>query len=164
MSVQQIIPKGGSVIDPKQFLMAVLAEMVGQGAAGLFSAARSNVEPMVESGGQGSKYMITLPEAQRLELAFASENFRRSMLGLEPLDAGEFLAERESALRESAAQAGQRDFARKQLEVQQAVVPAMAQLAGTQAQATSGLGQQGVESLLTRPSIDPALQAMATGR
>ena len=108
--------------------------------------------------------MITLPEAQRLELAFASENFRRSMLGLEPLDAGEFLAERESALRESAAQAGQRDFARKQLEVQQAVVPAMAQLAGTQAQATSGLGQQGVESLLTRPSIDPALQAMATGR
>ena len=164
MSIQAVIPKGAQALGGGQLLNSIIAELIGQGAAGLFGATRSGLEPMVESGGQGSKYMITLPEAQRLELAFASENFRRSMLGLEPLDAGEFLAERESALRESAAQAGQRDFARKQLEVQQAVVPAMAQLAGSQAQATSGLGQQGVESLLTRPSIDPALQAMATGR
>ena len=164
MSIQTVIPKGGSALGAGQLLSAVIAELVGQGAAGLFGAARSGLEPMVESGGQGSKYMITLPEAQRLELAFASENFRRSMLGLEPLDAASFLAEREAALRESATQAGQREFAKKQLDVQAAVVPAMAQLAGTQAQATSGLGQQGVASLLTRPSIDPALQAMATGR
>lgn len=164
MSIQTVIPKGGSALGAGQLLSAVIADLVGQGAAGLFGAARSGLEPMVESGGQGSKYMITLPEAQRLELAFASENFRRSMLGLEPLDAASFLAEREAALRESAAQAGQREFAKKQLDVQAAVVPAMAQLAGTQAQATSGLGQQGVASLLTRPSIDPALQAMATGR
>lgn len=159
MSIQTVIPEGAQAIGGGALLNSIIAELIGQGAAGLFGANRSE-----ESGGQGSKYMITLPEAQRLELAFASENFRRSMLGLEPLDAGEFLAEREAALRESAAQAGQRDFARKQLEVQQAVVPAIAQLAGTQAQTTGSLGQQGVASLLTRPSIDPALQAMATGR
>lgn len=164
MTIQTVAGKGAEFIGGGQLLNSIIAELIGQGAAGLFGATRSGLEPMTESGGQGSKYMITLPEAQRLELAFASENFRRSMLGLEPLDAGEFLAERESALRESAAQAGQRDFARKQLEVQQAVVPAIAQLAGVEAQATSGLGQQGIASLLARPNIDPAIQAMATGR
>lgn len=164
MSIQTVIPKGAQALGGGQLLNSIIAELIGQGAAGLFGATRSGLEPMVESGGQGSKYMITLPEAQRLELAFASENFRRSMLGLEPLDAASFLAEREAALRESAAQAGQREFAKKQLDVQSAVVPAVAQLAGTQAQATSGLGQQGIASLLTRPSIDLAIQAMATGR
>jgi hypothetical protein len=164
MSVQQIIPKGGSVIDPKQFLMAVLAEMVGQGAAGLFSAARSNVEPMVESGGQGSKYMITLPEAQRLELAFASENFRRSMMGLPPLDSGSFIANREAALRESAAQAGERELARKMVEVGGNVSQEALKLAGTQAQATSGLGQQLAQNYFSRPSIYPGIEAVSTGR
>jgi hypothetical protein len=164
MTIQTVAGKGAEFIGGGQLLNSIIAELIGQGAAGLFGATRSGLEPMTESGGQGSKYMITLPEAQRLELAFASENFRRSMLGLEPLDAGEFLAEREAALRESAAQAGQRDFARKQLEVQQAVVPAIAQLAGTQAQTTGGVAQQGIASLLNRPSIDPAVAAMATGR
>ena len=86
MSIQAVIPKGAQALGGGQLLNSIIAELIGQGAAGLFGAARSNVEPMVESGGQGSKYMITLPEAQRLELAYASENFRRSMLGLEPLE------------------------------------------------------------------------------
>lgn len=164
MSIQTVIPKGGSALGAGQLLNSIIAELIGQGAAGLFGAARSGLEPMVESGGQGSKYMITLPEAQRLELAFASENFRRSMMGLPPLDAGAFIAEREAALRESAAQAGERELARNLTDVGGNVTQEALKLAGTQAQASSALGQQLAQNYLNRPSIYPGIEAVSTGR
>ena len=164
MSIQAVIPKGAQALGGGQLLNSIIAELIGQGAAGLFGAARSNVEPMVESGGQGSKYMITLAEAQRLELAFASENFRRSMMGLPPLDAGSFIADREAALRESAAQAGERELARKMVEVGGNVSQEALKLAGIQAQATSGLGQQLAQNYFSRPSIYPGIEAVSTGR
>jgi hypothetical protein len=163
MAVQNIVGKGATSLGGGEFLNLILAQFLGdalgKAAGSVFGAA----EPMTESGGQGSKYMITLPEAQRLEIAFASENFRRRFTGEPPLDPAEFLAQREAALRESAAQAGQRELTRKQVETLGVVAPAIAQLAGTSATASSNLGQQGVQSLLSRPNIDPAIQAMATG-
>lgn len=164
MTVPVTAAKGAQILGGNQLLNAVIAELIGQGAAGLFGATRSGLEPVLESGGQGSKYMITLPEAQRLQMAYESLNFRRSLMGLPPLDADALIADREAALRESAAQAGERELTRKLAEVEGAVAQEALRTAGTQSQATSGLGQQVAQSYLARPSIYPGIEAVSTGR
>jgi|31_taG_2_1085359.scaffolds.fasta_scaffold02196_8 hypothetical protein len=136
------------------------------GAQGLIGGLSGAIEPSAPQGSSGSKYMITLQDVKEIEKYVASENFRRSMLNnfgadLPLLDADAIIREREAQLRQSADEAGAREYAKEQLSVPRAVVPAIAQAAGVGAQAASNLGQQFLESYLARPNIDPAIQEAA---
>ena len=149
--------KGGGLMN------AVIAEIIANSIGGAVSQGFSGaVSPTQSSGGgAGSKFMITLPEAKQLELEYANENFKRDLLGLEPLDAQSFLAQREEALRESARQAGGRERMIKQIEAAARGQEGLATLAGTQATAASNLGSNIANTYLAQANIDPALAEAA---
>ena len=150
----------------KAFLFAVLADMVANNIGGaLQGGLGAGLQPQITGGGgAGSKFMITLPEARQTELAFANENFRRSLVGKPLLSAREFIADREEALRQSAREAGQREYAREQLKTQAAVMPSIAQMIGTQATANATVGSNIAQKLLEQTLADPAMVAAATGK
>ena len=148
------------------FLNAILAELIANKLGGMLQGAGSTAfEPQITGGGgAGSKYMITLPEARQTELAFANENFRRSLLGLPQLDVQEFIRAREENLRLSASQAGTREYAREQLKAESPVAQTISNMLGTQATATSNLASNVANQLLAQSLIDPAIAAAATGK
>lgn len=144
----------------------VLGNLIVGGGQALLGGLSGAVEPSAPQGSSGSKYMITLQDVKEIKKYVASENFRRTMLNnfganLPLLNADEIIREREAELRQSADEAGAREFAKEQLSVPRAVIPAIAQAAGVGAQASSNLGQQFLESYLARPNIDPAIQEAA---
>lgn len=148
------------------FLQAILAEMIANKIGGaLQGGLGSSLQPQITGGGgAGSKFMVTLPEARQTELAFANENFRRGLVGLPLLNAQEFIAQREEQLRQSAREAGQREYAREQLKTQAAVMPSIAQMIGTQATANATVGSNIAQKLLEQTLADPAMVAAATGK
>jgi len=148
------------------FLQAILAELIANKIGGAVQGGLgSGLQPQVSpGGGAGSKFMITLPEARQTELDFANENFRRRALNLPLLDAQDFIAGREEQLRQSAREAGQREYAREQLKTHAAVMPSIAQMVGTQATANASLGSNIAQRLLEQTIADPAMQYAATGK
>ena len=148
------------------FLQAILAEMIANKIGGaLQGGLGSGLQPQITGGGgAGSKFMITLPEARQTELAFANENFRRRLMGLPELNAQEFIAEREEQLRQSAREAGQREYAREQLKTSAAIAPSVANMAGTMATANAQVGSNIAQKLLEQTIADPAMVAAATGK
>jgi len=153
-------------LTPGGLAQEVLGNLIVGGGQALLGGLSGAVEPSAPQGSSGSKYMITLQDVKEIQKYVASENFRRSMLNnfganLPLLNADEIIREREAELRQSADEAGAREFAKEQLSVPRAIVPAIAQAAGVGAQASSNLGQQFLESYLARPNIDPAIQEAA---
>ena len=150
----------------KAFLLAVLADMVANNIGGaLQGGLGAGLQPQITGGGgAGSKFMITLPEARQTELAFANENFRRRIMGLPLLNAQEFIAEREEQLRQSAREAGQREYAREQLKTSAAIAPSVANMAATMATANAQVGSNIAQKLLEQTIADPAMVAAATGK
>lgn len=155
-------------LTPGGLLQEVLGSLLVSGGMGLVQAATGALEPQAPQGSSGSKYMITLQDVKEIEKYVANENWKRSALnrlgGNFPLlDAESIIREREAELRRSADEAGARELAKAQVAIPVAAIPAIAQAAGTGAQASSGVAQQFLQSYLSRPNIDPSLQTVAQG-
>jgi hypothetical protein len=155
-------------LTPGGLLQEVLGSLLVSGGMGLVQAATGALEPPAPQGSSGSKYMITLQDVKEIEKFVAGENMRRSVLNrlggnLPLLDAQDIIREREAELRLSADEAGARELAKAQVAIPVAAIPAIAQAAGTGAQASSGVAQQFLQSYLSRPNIDPSLQTVAQG-
>jgi hypothetical protein len=155
-------------LTPGGLLQEVLGSLLVSGGMGLAQAATGALEPPAPQGSSGSKYMITLQDVKEIEKFVAGENMRRSVLNrlggnLPLLDAQDIVREREAELRRSADEAGARELAKAQVAIPVAAIPAIAQAAGTGAQASSGVAQQFLQSYLSRPNIDPSLQTVAQG-
>jgi len=155
-------------LTPGGLLQEVLGSLLVSGGMGLVQAATGALEPPAPQGSSGSKYMITLQDVKEIEKFVAGENMRRSVLNrlggnLPLLDAQDIVREREAELRRSADEAGARELAKAQVAIPVAAIPAIAQAAGTGAQASSGVAQQFLQSYLSRPNIDPSLQTVAQG-
>lgn len=157
------IPAGAQLFRDS-FIAEILGNVLGQGITSLGAGATGALTPATTGGGSNSRFMITLGDVRDIQQYVDNENFKRRMLGMELLNAEDIIREREAALRESAAQAGERELARKLVDAGAGVTQEALRTAGTQAQATSGLGQQLAQAYLTRPNIDPAIAAVATGR
>lgn len=126
------------------FLSDVLANMLSGGVSGA-------LEPPTAQGGSGGKYMITLADVREIQQYVNNENFKRRMLGMEPLDADSIIREREAQLRRSAAESGAREYALEQLRQQGAVQSAVGQSLGQGMTSTGNVIQQGIASTLARP-------------
>ena len=155
-------------LTPGGLLQEVLGSLLVSGGMGLAQAATGALEAPAPQGSSGSKYMITLQDVKEIEKFVAGENMRRSVLNrlggnLPLLDAQDIISQREAELRRSADEAGARELAKAQVAIPVAALPAIAQAAGTGAQASSGVAQQFLQSYLSRPNIDPSLQTVAQG-
>lgn len=155
-------------LTPGGLLQEVLGSLLVSGGMGLVQAATGALEAPAPQGSSGSKYMITLQDVKEIEKFVAGENMRRSVLNrlggnLPLLDAQDIISQREAELRRSADEAGARELAKAQVAIPVAALPAIAQAAGTGAQASSGVAQQFLQSYLSRPNIDPSLQTVAQG-
>jgi hypothetical protein len=157
-------------LTPGGLLQEVLGSLLVSGGLGLAQAATGALQPPAPQGSSGSKYMITLQDVKEIEKFVADENMRRQMLNMLPgredlpmLNAQDIINEREAQLRISADEAGARELAKAQVQIPVAAIPAIAQAAGTGAQASSGVAQQFLQSYLSRPNIDPSLQTVAQG-
>ena len=155
-------------LTPGGLLQEVLGSLLVSGGMGLAQAVTGALEPPAPQGSSGSKYMITLQDVKEIEKFVAGENMRRSVLNrlggnLPLLNAQDIIQEREAELRLSADEAGARELAKAQVAIPVAAIPAIAQAAGTGAQASSGVAQQFLQSYLSRPNIDPSLQTVAQG-
>lgn len=155
-------------LTPGGLLQEVLGSLLVSGGLGLAQAATGALEAPAPQGSSGSKYMITLQDVKEIEKFVAGENMRRSVLNrlggnLPLLDAQDIISQREAELRRSADEAGARELAKAQVAIPVATLPALAQAAGTGAQASSGVAQQFLQSYLSRPNIDPSLQTVAQG-
>lgn len=157
-------------LTPGGLLQEVLGSLLVSGGLGLAQAATGALQPPAPQGSSGSKYMITLQDVKEIEKFVADENYRRQLLNMLPgredlpmLNAQDIVNEREAQLRISADEAGARELAKAQVQIPVAAIPAIAQAAGTGAQASSGVAQQFLQSYLSRPNIDPSLQTVAQG-
>ena len=155
-------------LTPGGLLQEVLGSLLVSGGMGLAQAVTGALEPPAPQGSSGSKYMITLQDVKEIEKFVAGENMRRSVLNrlggnLPLLNAQDIIQEREAELRLSADEAGARELAKAQVAIPVEAIPAIAQAAGTGAQASSGVAQQFLQSYLSRPNIDPSLQTVAQG-
>ena len=133
------------------FLTDVLKDFFSKGVKSGSKVATGAFGPPTTQGGSGSKYMITLQDVRDIEQYVNNENYKRSILGMEPLVAEDIIRERESQLRRSAAEAGAREYAIEQLKQQGTVQSALSQAVGQGTQSLGGVMQQGIASTLARP-------------
>ena len=126
--------------------------------------------PAPAQGGSCSKFMITLQDVKEIQRFVDQENFRREGLrrsglsDLPLLDATEIIENRERELRRSAAEAGAREYAIKQLDVEGATRPAVAGALGA---ATVGAQQalaDAIESITSRPKYESSPVLAEIGR
>lgn len=144
------IPAVASVAAPAagQFGRALLMNLLAEGGTNALGALLSpgGVTPSPSQGSSGSKFMITLQDVKEIERYVNEENYRRSLLNAaggdyDYLDAQSIIRERENELRESAAQAGQRELQRARIAVEEATRPEIARSMGTYGTAAAqGLG------------------------
>lgn len=133
------------------FLSDVLANMLSGGVSAATGGLSGALEPPTAQGGSGGKYMITLADVREIQQYVNNENFKRKMLGMEPLDADSIIREREAQLRRSAAESGAREYALEQLRQQGAVQSSVGQSLGQGMTSTGNVIQQGIASTLARP-------------
>jgi hypothetical protein len=148
-------------------LSAILANILGETVAGGIQSAVApgGLTPAPAQGGSGSKFMITLQYVKEIQLYVDQENYRRSSLNklggnYELLDADQIIEERESELRRSAAEAGAREYALKQLDVEAATRPAMAAALGTGLSSAGDVLESAIANIAKRPeNIAPLTEA-----
>jgi hypothetical protein len=148
-------------------LTAILANILGETVAGGIQSAVApgGLTPAPAQGGSGSKFMITLQDVKEIQRYVDQENYRRSSLNklggnYELLDADQIIEERESELRRSAAEAGAREYALKQLDVEAATRPAMAAALGTGLSSAGDVLESAIANIAKRPeNIAPLTEA-----
>jgi len=148
-------------------LTAILANILGETVAGGIQSAVApgGLTPAPAQGGSGSKFMITLQDVKEIQRYVSEENYRRSSLNklggnYELLDADQIIEQRESELRRSAAEAGAREYALKQLDVEAATRPAMAAALGTGLSSAGDVLESAIANIAKRPeNITPLTEA-----
>jgi hypothetical protein len=151
----------------KTLLNAVIAEMLANQIGGALSGGlQSAVTPQPGPTGSGSKFMVTLNDLRNYQAYAANENLKRQLLrqfgiDLPTIDVAEEVRNREAQLRQSAAEAGQRERMIKQLETEAENIASLAKLAGTQATALGNMGGTVGQAYLGQPPVDPALAEAA---
>jgi hypothetical protein len=148
-------------------LTAILANILGETVAGGIQSAVApgGLTPAPAQGGSGSKFMITLQDVKEIQRYVDQENYRRSSLNklggnYELLDADQIIEERESELRRSAAEAGAREYALKQLDVEAATRPAVAAALGTGLRSAGDVLESAISNIAKRPeNIVPLTEA-----
>jgi hypothetical protein len=161
-----IKPTSGAGVIGTALGAELLAELISRTLGGVFGG---NEAPPTA---QGAKYLISPSEIANLERVYGRENLNRALLraisggqlGGPPIDVEERLTQDVNRSRMLAEELGQRERALASIQADQAIIPALASAAASQAGAVSNLGQQFLQSYLARPNIDPALAAMATGK
>ena len=147
----------------KTLLNAVIAEMLANQIGGALSGGlQGAVTPQPGPSGSGSKFMVTLNDLRNYQAYAANENLKRQLLrqfgiDLPTIDVAEEVRNREAQLRQSAAEAGQRERMIKQLETEAENIASLAKLAGTQATALGNMGGTVGQAYLGQPPVDPAL-------
>ena len=148
-------------------LSAILANILGETVAGGIQSAVApgGLTPAPAQGGSGSKFMITLQDVKEIQRYVDQENYRRSSLNklggnYELLDADQIIEEREAELRRSAAEAGAREYALKQLDVEAATRPAVAAALGTGLKSAGDVLESAISNIAKRPeNIVPLTEA-----
>jgi hypothetical protein len=153
---------GGAILST---LLTGLLSGAGEGAI-KSAIAPGALTPSPAQGGSGSKFMITLQDVKEIQRYVNEENYRRGIFrpDLPLLNAEEIIAEREAELRRSAAEAGAREYAIKQLDVEAATRPAVAGALGA---ATVGAQQalaDAIESITSRPKYESSPVLAEIGR
>lgn len=164
--IGSIKPGSGAAVVGAALGAELLADFISRALGGAFGG---NEAPPVAQGG---KFLISPSEIANLERVYGRENINRELLRLisggllggEKIDVEEQIARDVDRSRMMASELGQREYGLKQLEALATTNAALAQMAGQQAAASSGLGQQFLQSYLARPNIDPAIAAIGTGR
>ena len=151
-------------------LTAILANILGETVAGGIQSAVApgGLTPAPAQGGSGSKFMITLQDVKEIQRYVDQENYRRSSLNklggnYELLDADQIIEERESELRRSAAEAGAREYALKQLDVEAATRPAMAAALGTGLSSAGDVLESTIANIVKEPDNSAYLTEVAKG-
>ena len=151
----------------KALLNAVIAEMLANQIGGAVSGGlQGAVTPQPGPTGSGSKFMVTLNDLRNYQAYAANENLKRQLLrqfgiDLPTIEVDREVANREAQLRQSAAEAGQRERMIKQLETEAQNIASLAGLAGTQATALGNMGGTVGQAYLGQPPVDPALAEAA---
>ena len=151
----------------KTLLNAVIAEIIANQIGGALSGGlQSAVTPQPGPTGSGSKFMVTLNDLRNYQAYAANENIKRQILrqfgvDLPPIEVDKEVTTREAQLRQSAAEAGQRERMIKQLETEAQNIASLAGLAGTQATALGSMGGAVGQAYLGQPPVDPALAEAA---
>ena len=151
-------------------LTAILANILGETVAGGIQSAVApgGLTPAPAQGGSGSKFMITLQDVKEIQRYVDQENYRRSSLNklggnYELLDADQIIEERESELRRSAAEAGAREYALKQLDVEAATRPAIAAALGVGLKSAGDVLESTIANIVKEPDNSAYLTEVAKG-
>jgi hypothetical protein len=152
-------------------LSSLLQGLLSGAAEGAVQSATAGSMPTSEPTRAGGKFMITTEDLRSIYSYADKENFNRqklnTLLGREAyplIDPSQIVAEREAQLRRSAAEAGAREYAIKQLDVEGATRPAVAGALGA---ATVGAQQalaDAIESITSRPKYESSPVLAEIGR
>jgi hypothetical protein len=161
-------PAAAAEVGGGAILRTLLTGLLSGAAEGAIQSATAPgaLTPSPAQGGSGSKFMITLQDVKEIQRYVNEENYRRGIFrpDLPLLNAEEIIAEREAELRRSAAEAGAREYAIKQLDVEAATRPAVAGALGA---ATVGAQQalaDAIESITSRPKYESSPVLAEIGR
>ena len=121
---------------------------------------------------QGGKYLVGPSELANLERVYGKENLNRAilqlvtlgMVDLPQIDIPERIEQDVNRQRAMAQELGERERAVAEINASAQIIPALAQMAGTQATATGGAAQEFLRSYLARPDFQQSLSTIGTGK
>jgi len=161
---------GGSLL-----LQAALANVAGDVGGELLKRISSGFGRLGEAPpavAQGGKYLVGPSELANLERVYGKENLNRAILRLVTLgmvdlpqvDIPERIEQDVNRQRAMAQELGERERAMAEINASAQIIPALAQMAGTQATATGGAAQEFLRSYLARPDFQQSLSTIGTGK
>jgi len=161
---------GGSLL-----LQAALANVAGDVGGELLKRISSGFGRLGEAPpavAQGGKYLVGPSELANLERVYGKENLNRAILRLATLgivdlpqiDVPERIEQDVNRQRAMAQELGERERAMAEINASAQIIPALAQMAGTQATATGGAAQEFLRSYLARPDFQQSLSTIGTGK
>ena len=157
------------------FVKAALAELLGNVLGETVNRASSGIGRLGEAPpavAQGGKYLVGPSELANLERVYGKENLNRAILRLATLgivdlpqiDVRERIEEDVNRQRAMAQELGERERAMAEINASAQIIPALAQMAGTQAVATGGAAQEFLRNYLARPDFQGSLSTIGTGK
>ena len=157
------------------FIRAALAELLGNVGGEVLTRASSGIGRLGEAPpavAQGGKYLVGPSELANLERVYGKENLNRAILRLATLgivdlpeiDVRERIEEDVNRQRAMAQELGERERAMAEINASAQIIPALAQMAGTQAVATGTAAQEFLRNYLARPDFQGSLSTIGTGK
>ena len=137
-----------------RFAGALIPNLIAEIAGGFLKP--GGVVPSTATMPVGNKYNLSAGEVQNMFRMADEINYRRSIVGLEPLKPEEIIGSIVQTNRLLMKEAGEREYAIEQLRQQGAIQSSLANQIGAGLSAQGGATQQMIASTLQRPNIDPA--------